>query len=180
MLYTFITVSRMMIMTRCLRSGRIILRKPWDLLVGLLVIMTYGSMRCLLRLFSRAVDSGTSGTQTNKHTNQRYLMPLHSSISFILWLIFRFPAAAQSGGGQGSGQGSGGHFRNDGDDDLYQWSRSTILDQPNTWCVQQGEKRLNSLAIGICTLWLLIVKNNHIFMFFFVCFFSHSDRDYSK
>uniref|UniRef100_A0A671PBM3 Transitional endoplasmic reticulum ATPase n=1 Tax=Sinocyclocheilus anshuiensis TaxID=1608454 RepID=A0A671PBM3_9TELE len=33
---------------------------------------------------------------------------------------FRFPTAPQSGGGQGSGQGSGGHFRDDGDDDLYQ------------------------------------------------------------
>ncbi|KAL1281661.1 hypothetical protein QQF64_000464 [Cirrhinus molitorella] len=33
---------------------------------------------------------------------------------------FRFPTAPQSGGGQGSGQGSGGHFRDEGDDDLYQ------------------------------------------------------------
>uniref|UniRef100_A0AAR2K4K9 vesicle-fusing ATPase n=1 Tax=Pygocentrus nattereri TaxID=42514 RepID=A0AAR2K4K9_PYGNA len=33
---------------------------------------------------------------------------------------FRFPSNSQSGGGQGSGQGSGGHYRDDGDDDLYQ------------------------------------------------------------
>ncbi|XP_073803323.1 transitional endoplasmic reticulum ATPase isoform X3 [Danio rerio] len=33
---------------------------------------------------------------------------------------FRFPTAPKSGGGQGSSQGSGGHFRDEGDDDLYQ------------------------------------------------------------
>uniref|UniRef100_A0A673GHS0 Zgc:136908 n=1 Tax=Sinocyclocheilus rhinocerous TaxID=307959 RepID=A0A673GHS0_9TELE len=38
----------------------------------------------------------------------------------ISHLIGRFPTAPQSGGGQGSGQDSGGHFRDDGDDDLYQ------------------------------------------------------------
>lgn len=77
--HTFVPVSRMMIMTRFLRSGRIILRKPWDLLVGLSVIMTYGNMRCLLRLFSKAVDLGTLGTQTHKS-----LVP-HTTSHLILW-----------------------------------------------------------------------------------------------
>ncbi len=76
--HTFVPVSRMMIMTRCLRSERIILRKPWDLLVVLSAIMTFGNTRCFLRLFSKAVDLGTLGTQTHKS------IP-HTTSYLILW-----------------------------------------------------------------------------------------------
>lgn len=63
-----------MIMTQCLKSGRITLRKPWDSLAGRSVTMTYASMRCSPRPCSRAGDLATLGTQTCRCTDIHILI----------------------------------------------------------------------------------------------------------
>lgn len=48
-------------MIQCLRSAEITLRKPCALPAVLSVTMTFGSMRCLLRPFSRVGALAASG-----------------------------------------------------------------------------------------------------------------------
>ncbi len=156
--HTFVPVSRMMIMTRCLRSGKIILRKPWDLLVVLSVIMTFGNTRCFLRLFSKAVDLGTLGTQTHK--------PIpHTTSYLILWtkmpLCLSFFDHCQVSYSTSVRWRSGVRPRLWGS--FQRWWRGWSLSVIKVSCLlpaqhlvsARGEKRWKPLSTGIRTLWLL-------------------------
>lgn len=110
----FFPVCRMKTLIQSQRSGRTTLKRRWDLLGALSVTTTSANMRCSLKLCSRAEVLETSGTHDQlqhvpSQTNSR-LVPFISPS--------RFPS-----GGQGSGSGSGGPglYREEGNDDLYQW-----------------------------------------------------------
>lgn len=68
--------NRMMIMTQCLRSDVITLRKPCALHAAPSAIMTYANTRCLPRHYSRAVALATSG---NVERILIFLFPQHCS-----------------------------------------------------------------------------------------------------